>query len=170
MSPHDVALAIDLAGEMPRVVRSTGRRYSQGKLDEAAFFQLEFPRGVLARIHVSWLSSRRVRRVEAYAEKGSIFYDDVEPFEKVRIVSQGEDTRVGAKAGESKNLYYNAGDIQIPALPPAEPLKLECADFLSAIQKRRQPLSGPKMGLQVVQVLEAASRSAKTGGRPVRLS
>jgi predicted dehydrogenase len=169
MAPHDVALALFLARARPTAVRATGRRYLNAKLDEAASIEIDFPKGVLARIHVSWMSSRRVRRVEAYGRRGSAFYDDVEPFEKLRLVSAGEDTRVGAGARDTKALYYAAGDIRIPALPPEEPLKTECRDFLDAIRARRQPLSGPAMGLEVVRVLEAAARSAAAKGRTLRL-
>lgn len=168
MAPHDVALAIDLAGKPPREVRATGLRFSRSALDQAAFLELRFDGGIVGRIHVSWLSSRRVRRLEAYAERGCVFYDDLEPFEKVRVVSQGEDTRVGAKSRDAKSLYYGAGDITIPSLPPEEPLKTECADFLDCARRGRQPLSGPRMGVDVVRVLEAAARSAATG-RPVAL-
>jgi predicted dehydrogenase len=170
MAPHDAAIALHLAGAAPRAVRGTARRYLNEGLDEAAFFEIDFPGPVLARIHVSWLSSRRIRRVEVYARQGALFYDDVEPFEKVRIVSPGRDTRVNAKAGEAKTLYYGAGDIRIPALPPDEPLRRECVDFIESAKAGRQPESGPRMGLEVVRVLEAACRSAEQGGREVKLA
>jgi len=170
MAPHDAAIALHLAGRPPRAVRGTGRRYLSRALVEAAFFEVDFPGPVVGRVHVSWLSSRRIRRVEVYARRGAMFYDDVEPFEKVRIVSPGADTRVGAKAGESKPLYYGAGDIRIPALPPEEPLRRECADFIEAVRAGRQPLSGPEMGVAVVRVLEAACLSAERGGKEVKIS
>lgn len=165
MAPHDVALAIDAAGEPPRWVRATGRRYRRSRVDEAGFMEMGFSRNVLARIHVGWLSSRRVRRVDVYAERGSLFFDDMEAFEKLRIVSPGEDTRAVAKGGAARHLYYGAGDILIPALPPGEPLRAECADFLDSLRRRRQPRSGPKIGVEVVEVLEAAAKSAARGSR-----
>ena len=170
MAPHDAALALHLVGAKPRAVRGTARRYLSRDVDEAGFFEVDFPGPMLARVHVSWMSSRRVRRVEVYTERGSMFYDDVEPFEKVRIVSPGADTRIAAQAKEAKTLFYGAGDIRIPALPPEEPLKSECADFLDAVRRGRQPMSGPEMGVAVVRVLEAACRSAELGGKEVKLS
>ncbi|MBI4678727.1 MAG: Gfo/Idh/MocA family oxidoreductase [Elusimicrobia bacterium] len=170
MAPHDVAIALHLAGGPPRAVRSTGVRCLRRDIDEAAFFEVDFPGRVVGRVHVSWLSSRRIRRVEVYARRGAMFYDDVEPFEKVRIVSPGEDTRVSARSAESKTLYYGAGDIHIPALPPDEPLRRECQDFIDSVRAGRQPLSGPGMGVAVVRVLEAACLSAERGGKEVKLS
>jgi len=168
MAPHDVAMAIDLAGCAPVMVRASGHAYQRPDVADAAFMELHFPGNVLARVHVSWLSSRRIRRVEVYAERGSAFYDDTESFEKVRIVSRGEDTRVGAKAKDSHALYYGAGDIHIPALPPEEPLRKECADFLDAVREGRQPFSGPDSGVRVVEVLEAACESLKHDGEAVK--
>ncbi|MBI4376039.1 MAG: Gfo/Idh/MocA family oxidoreductase [Elusimicrobia bacterium] len=165
MAPHDVAMAIHLAGKNPSAVRATGWRYTQGRLDEAAFIEIEFGSGVVARIHVGWLSSRRIRRVEIYAERGSAFYDDVEAFEKLRLVRPGKDTRVGADSKKAQSLYYGAGDIEIPALAPEEPLRNECADFLAAARRGVQPLSGPELGVGVVRVLEQACRSTASGGR-----
>jgi len=168
MAPHDVAMALDLAAAAPLSVRATGLRWTL-KLNEAAFFEIRFPRGVLARIHVSWMSSRRIRRVEAYCEKGSVFYDDMEPVEKIKIVLPGEDTRVGAKSGEKKTLFYGPGETIVPVLPKEEPLKNECSDFLEAVRRGRRPYSGAELGVNVVRILEAAAKSAAAGGKEVAL-
>lgn len=168
MAPHDVAMALNLTQAAPVSVRATGLRWTLG-VDEAAFFEMRFPRGVLARIHVSWLSSRRIRRVEAYCENGAAFYDDCEPVDKLKIVLPGEDTRVGAGAYEKKNLYYGPGRTVVPRLPREEPLKNECADFLDAVRRGRNPDSDGELGVDVVRVLEAAARSAARGGKEIRL-
>ena len=168
MAPHDVAMALDLTGAAPLSVRAIGLRWKL-KLAEAAFLEVRFARGALARIHVSWMSSRRIRRVEAYCENGAAFYDDTEPVEKLRLVFPGEDTRVGAKAAEKRTLYYGPGRTVVPVLPQEEPLKNECADFLDSIRRGRRPYSGAETGVGVVRILEAASRSAARGGKEIRL-
>lgn len=169
MAPHDVAMAVDLAGVAPLTVRSTGVRRSL-KLDEAAFVELKFPKGVFARVHVSWLSSQRVRRVEAYCENGTLFFDDAAPTEKLKVVHPGADTRVGAGAGFAGTLTYGPGRVEIPELQKDEPLKVECADFLDAAREGRSPRSGAALGVAVVRVLEAAAKSAKAGGKEIKLS
>lgn len=50
-----------------------------------------------------------------------------------------------------------------------EPLRLECLDFLSCIEKRRVPLTDGRHGIQVVRVLEKAQRSLKLMGNPVAI-
>lgn len=168
MAPHDAAMALDLAGAAPMAVRATGLRWRL-HLDEAAFFEIRFPRNVIARIHVSWLSSRRIRRVEAYCEKGAAFYDDTESVDKLKIVLPGEDTRVGAKAEESKTLFYGPGRTLVPVLPKTEPLMSECVDFLDAVRRGRRPYSDAVTGVNVVRILEAAARSAVSRGKEIRL-
>jgi predicted dehydrogenase len=169
MAPHDVAMAVDLAGGTPVSVRCTGVRRSL-KLDEAAFVELKFKGGAFARIHVSWLSHQRIRRVEAYCEKGTLFFDDALPTEKLKVVHPGEDTRVGAGAAFKGTLSYGQGRVEIPELRKEEPLAVECADFLDAVREGRSPRSGAALGVAVVRVLEAAAKSSKAGGKEIKLS
>lgn len=132
MAPHDAALALALSGGRPVSVRAHGGRWLNGRLDEAAFIDVRFSNAVLAHIHVSWMSSRRIRRLEAYGTKGSAFFDDAEPREKLKIVSAGKDTRKNASAKSNRVLYYGPGETRVPALPPVEPLRAECEDFVAA--------------------------------------
>lgn len=169
MAPHDVAMAVDLAGAAPVSVRCTGVRRSL-KLDEAAFVELKFKGGAFARIHVSWLSHQRVRRVEAYCEKGALFFDDTSSSERLKVVHPGEDNRVGAGAAFKGTLSYGAGRVEVPELQKDEPLRLECADFLDAVREGRSPRSGAALGVSVVRVLEAAAKSSKAGGKEIKLS
>lgn len=167
LAPHDVSMALDLAGGLPVSLRCTGVRRSL-RLDEAAFIELRFPKGLFARIHVSWLSSQRLRRVEAYCENGTLFFDDAAA-EKLKVVHPGADTRVGAAAGSKVTLGYLPGRVEVPELRKDEPLRVECADFLDAVREGRSPRSGAALGVSVVRVLEAAARSSKAGGKEIKL-
>lgn len=168
MAPHDAALALHLAGAKPRSVRATGRRWSNPQLDEAASFEIDFKNGVWARVHVSWLSAQRVRRLEAYGSKGTAFFDDAVAVEKLKFVLPGQDNRAQSGA-TAKTLSYGVGELRVPALTTTEPLMNELADFISCVRRGRRPLSGAGMGVEVVRVLEAAAASAASGGRVVRL-
>ncbi len=54
--------------------------------------------------------------------------------------------------------------MQIPQIDFVEPLKMEIAEFVEAIQQNRKPLTDGAGGLRTVQVLEAASLSMARGG------
>ena len=62
-------------------------------------------------------------------------------------------------------LLMRAGDILIPKLDFAEPLKQECQHFIDCIRTGQQPLTDGYEGLRVVEVLEAAQRSMSQGTR-----
>jgi predicted dehydrogenase len=61
------------------------------------------------------------------------------------------------------------GDIRIPRVSAAEPLKIECQHFLDCVRSRRSPRSDAADGLRVVRILEAAQQSMEQDGTPVPL-
>ena len=61
------------------------------------------------------------------------------------------------------------GDISIPRISNAEPLKLEFQHFLDCVTQRIQPRSDGQDGLRVVRILESAQRSLDMDGVPVSL-
>lgn len=167
LAPHEVSLALDLAGAKPVAVRATGLRWGLN-VDEAAFLEIRFAGGVAARVHASWRSHRKIRRCDVYASRGAAFFDETAAA-PLAFVFPGADNRVGAGKGFSGTFSYGAGRVETPALAGESPLTLECADFLAAVRRGGAPRSGAALGVAVVRVLEAAARSAASGGRDIRL-
>ena len=66
-------------------------------------------------------------------------------------------------------LLRRAGDLLIPRIDFVEPLKQEAAHFVNCVETGERPLSDGKNGLDVVRVLEAATRSRRNEGQPERL-
>ena len=62
-------------------------------------------------------------------------------------------------------LSYRYGDILIPRLDDAEPLKVACQHFVDCVEKGIAPRSSGVHGLNVVRVLEAAVESIREDGR-----
>jgi predicted dehydrogenase len=167
LAPHEVSLALDLMGAAPVAVRATGLRWGMS-VDEAAFLEIRFAGGGAARVHASWRSHRKIRRCDAYTARGAAFFDETAA-EPLTFVFPGADNRVGAGKGFAGVFSYGAGRVERPALETGSPLELECADFVRAVRSGRSPLSGADLGVAVVRVLEAAARSAASGGREIRL-
>jgi hypothetical protein len=65
---------------------------------------------------------------------------------------------------------YHYGDIYVPHIKQEEPLKAECQHFLDCIRSEATPLTDGHRGLELVRILEAASRSLKANGAPIDLS
>ena len=93
-----------------------------------------------------------------------LFYDDLEPVEKVKVFDHGVD-RQPASFGEFQ-LTYRSGDILSPRIDTTEPLYLECLHFLACIESGRIPDTSPRSGVDVVRVIQAAERSLRSGGVP----
>lgn len=167
LAPHEVSLAIVLAGSRPVAVRATGMRWGM-KVFEASFIEIRFQNGVRARIHASWRGHARVRRLDAYCEKGAAYFDEMAA-EKLRFVFPGEDNRGRSRAGSRQTLSYGVPRVRVPALAALEPLRSECADFVAAARRGGRPLSGVALGVSVVRVLEVAESSASSKGNEVLL-
>ena len=67
-------------------------------------------------------------------------------------------------------ISYRTGDTLIPALPEREALMSVMAEFGAAIREGRPPLTDAGAGLRVLRLLEAASRSAASGGTRISLT
>ena len=67
-------------------------------------------------------------------------------------------------------ISYRSGDTLIPALPEREALLSVMTEFSAAINEGRPPLTDAQAGLRVLNLLEAASRSADSGGARVSLN
>jgi predicted dehydrogenase len=164
--PHDVAVALHLFGAEPDVVTAKGEAYLQKGIADVVFVTLHFPRKKMAHIHLSWLDPHKIRRTTLVGSRKMVVFDDMEPTDKVRIYDKGVDVRPQYDSYEDY-LHLRFGDILIPHIGAAEPLREECRHFLDRIRDGGPPLSDGAHGLQVVRVLTAAQQSLDLDGVPV---
>ena len=130
----------------------------------AKYGAVEYGGGALAHIHASWLDPHKVRRTTLVGSQKMAVVDDMEPAEKLRVYDKGVDTVEGS-ADMAGALTVRTGEIAVPFLPPAEPLRLEMEEFLSAIRQHRPARTDGVDGLEVVRVLDAARVSLREGRR-----
>jgi predicted dehydrogenase len=105
-----------------------------------------------------------VRRVTIVGSKKMAVYDDVDPMEKIKIYDKGVDLPPYTDTFEEFKLSYRYGDVLIPHIQAAEPLRLECEDFVRSVADGTAPECSAESGLKVIRILEAASRSLNNGG------
>ena len=163
--PHDVSVALYLLGEHPIRVAAHGKSYLQPAIEDVVFLTMEFGSGVLAHVQLSWLDPHKERKLTVVGAKKMVVFDDMEPREKLRIYDKGVD-RPPEYGSFGESLAIREGDIFIPRIPSVEPLAAELAHFVRAAQGREAPRASAEDGVQVVRVLEAASRSLARGGTP----
>lgn len=151
--PHDIAMFIYLLDESPTVISAQGSSYLQPNFVDVVFVTLRFGR-VLAHVHASWLDPHKVRQLTMVGSRKMAVFDDMEPEYKLKIYDKGV---LGG------SLLIRSGEAIFPRVELAEPLLLECREFIECMMERKQPLSDAKLGLEVVKTLEAAHKSIQKG-------
>jgi predicted dehydrogenase len=170
LAPHDISIILHVLGEFPQTVNCQGNAHVTPGIEDVTNISLSFRQKRFATIQSSWLEPRKVRDMTIVGTRRMIVYDDLQTHEKIRIY----DTRVERPPHNDTfadfHYSYHYGDSYIPHIQQEEPLKVECQHFLDCIEKGITPLtSGPK-GLELVRILEAASKSLKNEGAPVMFS
>ena len=175
-APHDISIILYLLDEEPIEVAARGAAYIQSGIEDVVFLWMRFSNDRLAQIHVSWLDPHKVRRTTLVGSKKMVVFDDMQPGEKIRVYNKvvngngNGNGRNGKFVGFDEALSLRFGEVTIPALPTAEPLRLECQHFVQCVETRTKPRSDARDGLRVVRVLDAAQRSLEAGGNAIKLS
>ncbi len=165
LAPHDISVVNHLFADVPVRVSAQGQCYLQEGIEDVVFATLYFDDGRLAQVQTSWLDPHKMRRMTIVGSQKMATFDDMEPAEKIKVYDKGATPNLSYNSyGEAITLRQ--GDIYIPRIDTAEPLKLECRHFVECILKECDPLSDARNGVEVVRVLEAGQRSIKAGGRP----
>ena len=163
LAPHDISILLYILGRDPIKVSAQGAAYIfEGKHD-IAYLSLEFPDGILAHIHVSWLDPCKVRRITVVGSRKMVVYDDVETVEKIKIYDKGVEAPHYTDTFDEFRCSYRHGDVVSPNIRFVEPLRLECQHFLECIVNHTEPQSSGRIGLKVVRVLEMAERAMRNG-------
>ncbi|MBI5369039.1 MAG: Gfo/Idh/MocA family oxidoreductase [Planctomycetes bacterium] len=167
-APHDVSVITYLLGEDPVSVCARGADYIQEGVEDVVFINLEFRNKRMANVHLSWLDPNKVRKFTIVGTKKMAVFDDMEGTEKIRIYDKGAEPPAGFSPFGAY-VAVRSGDILIPQIDLAEPLRNEVNHFVDCVKTGRTPRSDVMDGLRVVRIIEAAQRSLKGGGGPVPL-
>ena len=167
LAPHDISVILHLLDQEPDAVSARGECYLQPDIEDVVFANLHFADGKMAQLQLSWLDPHRIRRLTVVGSRKMVVFDDVESTEKVRIYDKSAERPEYDSYGDSISLRF--GDVVIPRLEMAEPLKLECQHFAECVRSGQTPVSDGRDGLRVVRVLEAAQASLRQKGAPVEV-
>jgi predicted dehydrogenase len=170
LAPHDIAIFSYLLDEQPLWASAIGTRVLKTNREDIAFATLGFKNDVIGNIHVSWADPNKVREVVAVGSRRRVVFDDLNNVERVRVFERGvsADEAISDSFGEFK-LLVRDGDIISPKVEPSEPLKNQCADFVSAILTGQPPLAGGAFGAGVVRTLVAIDASMRSRGAAVEV-
>lgn len=174
LAPHDFSIMDYVIGRQAQAVTATGSCHIKKGIENIAYVLLRFPDEFIAHFHFNWLSPVKIRHTLIAGSRKMVVYDDIEPTEKVRVYDSGVTATRTADQLDREAAYrtlvsYRTGDVWVPKLDSSEALHYVCKEFLDAICEKRQPLTDGNAGLRVVRLLDAAQRSIRQNGSPVKL-
>ena len=172
LTTHDISIMTYLLNELPENVTTSGHCYLNSNVEDVVSAVFEFASGITAHTHASWLNPRKVRNITVVGEKKMVEVDDLNLREPIRIFDKRVEvpppaTLVGSFV-EFKTLVVDGGSTT-PRVATNRPLETECVHFLECIRSGRRPISDGMNGLEVVRILEAATRSLQNNSARVRI-
>lgn len=169
LAVHDFSILDVLLREQPTAVSASGINHFPGTPENLAYITLFYDSGVIAHANVSWLAPVKVRQILVGGSKKMITYDDLEPSEKVKIYDKGVSFTDDPKAILEMRVGYRTGDMWAPKLDATEALRVEGEHFIDCIENAKTPQTDGRLGLRVVELIEAATSSMRGRGETVYL-
>jgi predicted dehydrogenase len=175
LAPHDLSILYSILpeGVEPVSVAAHGADPIGAGRSCIAFVTLELTGGAIAHLHVNWLSPTKVRSTLIGGSKRALLWDDLNPVQRVTVFDRGVDLiapeDMGQQIRRDALISYRTGDVVSPALPEREALRGVVEEFADCIRTGRASLTDGRSGLQVLDILEAASRSIFLHGAVVGL-
>ena len=169
LAPHDISIILFLLDRNPMAVSAIGTSHYNQEIEDVAILSLQFSENLIAFIHTSWLDPDKVRRMTVVGSKKMMVYDDVQSTEKIRIYDKAVEKPKHYDTFDEFHYSYKYGDIVIPKINGAEPIRTELNHFIDSITNDEEPISGGRNGLHVVKILEGAQKSLKNNYMPINL-
>lgn len=167
LAPHDISILSYIINEQPYSVNATGITHTNNDIENIAYLTVNFSSGFIAHFNCSWSSPVKVRMMLLGGDKKMILYNDLEPTEKIKVYDTGYNHTISDK--KRILVDYRIGDIYVPKVNTAEALLVMANDFINSIIERSTPRSTAQIGINVVKILEASSKSIKQNGREIVL-
>jgi predicted dehydrogenase len=170
LAVHDLSIMDYVFPLSPIAVSATGVSHVPGEPANIAYLTLFFQNNAIAHLHVNWLAPVKVRRTLIGGSKKMIIYDDLEPSEKVKVYDKGITVNGSKETMYDVMIGYRTGDMWAPQIEVTEALLAEAQHFVRCITRGERSITDGRAGLRVVQILEAATQSMNTRGRPIGLN
>jgi len=158
LATHDISIILYLLGREPERTQFQGQAHINPAIEDVAILTMYFPDNVVAFVQSSWLDPDKIRKITVVGSKKMMVFDDIQPTEKIRIYDKGVEGPEHYNTFAEFAYSYKYGDIVIPKIGGAEPLRAELSHFVECVKNATTPISDGVNGLQVVRILEQATR------------
>lgn len=169
LAPHDLSIFENILPDdvYPVEVSAQGSDPVGAGRACVAYLTVRLSNGVLAGVHVNWLSPTKIRNMIIGGSERMVVWDDLSMTQKLSVYDSGADISAAGLDTDEKAatiVAYRNGDMVAPAIPNNEALRGVMSEFVAAINEKRAPLTDGWSGLQVLATLEAASESLRSNG------
>jgi predicted dehydrogenase len=169
LAVHDFSILDYLLGEHPVAASASGINHFPGTPENLAYVTLFYDSGTIAHANVNWLAPVKVRQILVGGSKKMITYDDLEPSEKIKIYDKGVSFTDDPQQIQEMRVGYRTGDMWAPKLVGTEALRVEGEHFVDCIVNSKVPETDGRLGLRVVELIEATSSSMRGKGETVHI-
>jgi len=166
---HDFSILDYLFNEHPVAVSASGINHFPGTPENLAYITLFYESGLIAHANVSWLAPVKVRQILIGGSDKMITYDDLEPSEKLKIYDKGVSFTDDPKKIHEMRVGYRTGDMWAPKLDGSEALRVGSEHFVDCILSGNASVTDGRLGMRVVEIIEAATSSMRGRGETVHL-
>ncbi len=163
-APHDISMVLAIAGGLPQRVSAVGTTVLQEGIPDIATVHMEFAGGLKADVTVSWLHPQKEQNLIVVGDDGMAVFSDTKPWAEKLAIHRNKVTWADNRPRAA------AGPREVIEVPQSEPLKEEMRHFISCVETREAPRTGPEEGTPVLKVLQAAQASLDRKGAWISLS
>ena len=153
-APHDISIIQYLVDDNPKKIFAKGLDILQNNIEDTTITYLEYPNNIHAHIFVSWLHPFKEQRMVVIGEKGMYVFEDSLKTEKLKFYEKGFRMNNGV-IEKFENEYI------VVEYEDKSPLTEEQKHFYASIENNTPPLTDGKHALEVLRILEQATKSLK---------
>ena len=169
LAVHDFSILDYLLKEHPIAVSAGGINHFPGTPENLAYITMFYDSGTIAHINVSWLAPVKVRQILLGGSKKMITYDDLEPSEKIKVYDKGVSFTDDPDKIYEMRVGYRTGDMWAPKLDERSACASRPNISSTASRKAQTPITDGRLGLRVVELVEAATSSMRGRGETVHI-
>lgn len=169
LAPHDISICNHILNLKPKSVQAVGTSHTENNIENIAYLTLKYENNIIAHFNCSWVSPVKIRQMLIGGSDKMVVFNDMEPTEKIKIYDTGYQYQTDEQRNEIL-VDYRTGDINVPKIKMTEALSLMAEDFINSIENNTTPISNAQLGLDVVEILDAAEISIKNGGKEIKLN
>tara|TARA_Y100001936_G_C16089971_1_gene685205 strand:- start:5270 stop:6250 length:981 start_codon:yes stop_codon:yes gene_type:complete len=149
-APHDISIFQYLSRSFPSSVISLGSDILQKNIHDTTITYLKYPNGIQGHIFVSWLHPFKEHRLVVVGSKGSVHFDDSSKDKKLLFYEKVSSAdQLDLKNKISKNVKFDE----------TLPLENELKYFIQVTQGKKIKKSNIDQGIDVIKILEMATKS-----------